>query len=517
MSRRPVSDEQPRFDGGLNSSSDDPAMLPNQFRESLNIRLSSYGAAVRRGGSWLTPSASVGGSGGYTGGGVFSRSDGSPLFAMVRGTSVIYADSIVGPWAVATGDPVSGGARAYFVSFWDGSERVVYIADGAQLLKLDETNDVSVVASAPAVKHIAAHNLRLWAVGDPTRPQSLIYSGLNAGDTLGDTLNGGGEIIVRTFGDDVLVAVASAGSSLLVFHENGVSRLTGYGQDDILVSPEGIARDLGLVSPDSIVPVDGGVFCVTNRGAYFVSESGVVQLGTVDKPDPIHAVISAEGYTGTIIGTLRRKTEEVLWSIPNVGTFAYHMTLRSWSGPWKGCFGGDGRDLQALASGNAEDPGNPYTEVVLGAYDDGRVAQLDEDSATLDYDDVEDPGTTGIPIPWSVRLRRMFFGDDAVAKAFRWFYLTANMGPSSDIVVSYLSDLSGGTGAIVVPSGGYWDDPDVSWDDPGATWTAGGSRSYRVSIGGTGYYLDVTVSSAGGTTPVVLSRAKVDAYILGRR
>lgn len=521
MSRPLLTDKQQGFDGGMNSVADIGALPPNQFRTCENMRLTTYGALTRRGGSYL--GKVIPGAGDPNGLAVLAADDGTPRIVCVSSGDVyVTPECLYTDWTAATGDTLNATAPCSIVKFYDGSASVVYIADGTNVAKLDSSDVVTLLSPSVAVKQLCVHNQRLWAVGSPTAPTSLLYSGINNGDSLGDTGNGGGEIIVRTFGDDKLIGVASTGSSLLIFHERGISRLTGFGQSDIDTQPEGVSRETGLIAPQSIVPVDGGAFCITERGAYFVTDSGVYPLGSPQTPDPILPILLDSAYLDSysdanqIYGMLRRQTQEIWWYIPGVGIYTYQMVLKAWAGPFT--ILDSGTDFGRMASGNFNGAGESWREGVVGVFNGGASYSFDEPDASQD---LESPGTgyPGAPVnvPWSVQLRRLTFGDDYMAKAFRWLYVTATAGPLSNISVSYLSDLGGGTGQIEVASGGYWDEPTATWDAPGATWTPGGQKSYRVPLGSIGYYLDVTLSSAGGAIPVILSRAAVESFFLGRR
>ncbi len=122
-----------------------------------------------------------------------------------------------------------------FVEFRDaGNAEVVYIADGGLLNKWNGTT-LTEIANTLAVKQVVVFNQRLWGAGNSTYPNSIFYSSLNNGDDLGNATPpaGGGQIIVRTFGDEQIIGLAPINTSLLIFHNRGISRLTGLGQDDI--------------------------------------------------------------------------------------------------------------------------------------------------------------------------------------------------------------------------------------------------------------------------------------------
>ena len=60
MDRPILQDSQLRFDGGLNSVSDELALLPNQVRKTINARLTDFGAITKRGGTQRVHSTAFG-------------------------------------------------------------------------------------------------------------------------------------------------------------------------------------------------------------------------------------------------------------------------------------------------------------------------------------------------------------------------------------------------------------------------------------------------------------------------
>ena len=263
-----LADQQPKFDGGLNDVSDDSALQPNQMRRSNNARLTDYGAVTKRGGTQRSSTAALAAAAvlnGFT----FRQDSGTEqILAVCNGVlrTTTYG-AFPWTWATQTG-ALSTTVVPSFAQFRDsGGNDVVYIADGGALNKWSGTTLTTNIVGTVACDVIAVHNERLWASGNTSFPDSIFYSDLNNGDSLGNGASGGGQIIVRTFGDEAVVGLASINTSLLIFHRRGISRLTGFGQDDITVAPAAVTADVGTIAPDSIV--------ASNNVAFFISERGL--------------------------------------------------------------------------------------------------------------------------------------------------------------------------------------------------------------------------------------------------
>jgi len=74
-----------------------------------------------------------------------------------------------------------------------------------------------------------------------------------------------------------------------------------------------------------------------------------------------------------------------------------------------------------------------------------------------------------------------------------------------------------------ISAGSFQLPPDASltWGANGTTWGTGtwggqGSRNYRIPMGGTGYYIDMTIADSGNGLPV-FSRFQLETFALGRR
>lgn len=502
-----LADQQPKFDGGLNNVSDDPAVLPNQLRIANNARLTDYGAIIKRGGTRRTTASPISGNpvlNGYT-----WRKDGGTqqLMAVLYGTLYTSTYSAAFPWTWASqSGSLSQTVPPSFAQFRDGTNDVVYIADGGLLNRWDGTTLTTNIAGTQAVTTIAVHNERLWGCGNTSFPDSIFYSALNNGNSLGNGSASGGQIIVRTFSDETVVGLASVNTSLLIFHRRGISRLTGYGQDDTTVAPQGVTSDVGTIAPKSIVSIGNVAFFISERGLYRCNEADVAPVGTVDTPDPILAPIRAltSADFDNIRAVFNRATRELWISIPDYGIFVYHTILQAWTGPWDSGYVSPG--TTALID-TLDENGLP---AILRGDADGYISVCDAEDVYVDNQ--LSNGTGGTTYAMTAQLHRMYCGDDALAKSLRWGYITAQLGSSDSTIVKWRTDSTAGQYAVT-SADRVWGVG--TWSSSGI-WGPAGGRSYRIPMGGTGYYIDVTIVDSGTSAPV-FSRFQLQTFSLGRR
>ncbi len=503
-----VLDIQPRFDGGLNSVSDEAALQENQVRTAVNARLTDYGAISKRGGLRRTAAALAAQpiTGGYT----WTKDDGTvSVLAVCNGKLFTSAfNPTTWTWTEQTGTLASG-TTSYFASFRDaGGNDVVYIADGGPLNKWSGTTLSTNLAGTPDAAAIAVYNERLWSCGDPDFPDSIFYSDLNNGDTLGVGASDGGQIVIRTFGNEAIVGLASINTSLLIFHKRGISRLTGYGQDDLTVAPQAVTADIGTIAKNSIVASQNVAYFISERGLYRCNEAEVAAIGTPQQPDPILPIIRQLSSTDfdKINCLINRATKELWITIPNFGCYQYHTVLNAWSGPWDtGCASPDTTYLfEGLNSS-----GLP---IALRGDASGYVSVCD--APGVFSDNVASDGTGGTRYAMSVQLHRLYCGDDALAKSLRWGYLTAQLNGSDQTRVQWSTGESFGSYSLPPTYSSTWGGVGTTWGT--GTWGGAGSVNYRVPMGGTGYYIDITIIDSGTSQPV-FSRFQLEAFALGRR
>lgn len=511
--RQRATDAQNSFSGGINTVSDDLSVLPNQFRQGVNTRLTEYGAVTKRNGTLKLSLNTVPGnpSSPIRGGFSWFEDSGSVETLVVSGGSLWTGDPSGAPMSW-TENTVSGGISLthynIFEKFIDaGGNDVVYFTDGGKLLRWNGTTvNRQTNVAAPQLTYVKVHNNRLWGCGNPSFPDSIWYSTIQNGDTLG--FGGGGQIIVRTFGDERIVALASINSSLMIFHRRGLSRLTGFGQDDISVDPEGISSQTGTIAPRSVVEIDNAVMFVSDRGVFIANESSVRAVSTGDQPDPLLPLLRqmTESQLENVVGVLCRDRQEVWFFIPGFGTYVYNLILQAWTGPWDGTF----ESITAMWQSQYDGAGS--LGVMVGAAN--TVYYTDKAGIYGDGEDGTNPAS-GTDVAMRVKLRRLFFGNDAVAKSFRFGYLAVTLNGLNPLTASFRSDAGSWQSHAISPNvTGVWGT---------GTWN-GGQRwgnaqvlvSARVELDGYGYYLDVTLDHSDRSIPIV-SRWQVEGFILGRR
>ena len=506
--REKVVDQQPKFDGGLNSVSDDASVLPNQMRRADNARLTDYGAVTKRGGTKRTtasPIAAASVLNGYT-----WRKDGGTQELMIVCNGLLHTSTYLStyPWTwTAQAGALSTTVTPSFVQFRDATADVVYIADGGLLNVWNGTALTTNIVGTLDVTNLAVHNQRLWGCGNAAFPDSIFYSALNNGDTFANGSAGGGQIIVRTFSDETVVGVASVNTSLLIFHRRGISRLTGYGQDDITVAPQGLTADVGTIAPRSIVSIGNLGFFVSERGLYSCNESEVSAVGTVDTPDPLLPVIRnlTSAQVANISATFNRATRELWINVPTYGVYVYHTVLRAWSGPWESGF------LDPATTTLFDSIDSDGLPALLRGDEDGYVTTCDETGVVVD-NQLSD-GTGGTPYTMTIQMHRMYCGDDALSKSLRFGYITASLDSSSSTIIKWVTDAV--TDTFTLPTtfvssrwgNGLWGS---------GLWGSANSSNYRVQMSGTGYYIDVSIIDAGQTIPV-FGRFQLETFALGRR
>jgi hypothetical protein len=502
-----ILDAQPKFDGGLNSVSDDTALQPNQVRTAINARLTDYGAISKRGGTRRT--AAVLAAAPITGGYTWTKDDGTnPVLAICDGKLFTSAyNATTWTWTQQTGT-LSSTTNSQFATFRDGSADVVYIADGGQLNRWDGSTLSTNLTGTPSCSSIAVYNQRLWSCGDPSFPDSIFYSDFSDGDTLGVGGSGGGQIIVRTFGNETIVGVAAINTSLLIFHKRGISRLTGYGQDDITVQPQAVTSDVGAIAKNSIVASNNIAYFISERGLYRCNEAEVAAVGTPEQPDPILPVLrklTSADFDG-ITCLINRATKELWITIPKFGCYQYHTVLGAWSGPWEDAYTlPDTTYLFEAINSN----GLP---IAMRGDASGYVSVCDAPGIYMD--NVASTGTGGSRFTMSVQLHRLYCGDDALAKSMRWGYLTAQLNGSDQCRIQWVGTEAFGSYSLPVSYSSIWGDPLTTWGT--GVWGGTGSANYRIPMGGTGYYFDVTLIDSGVGQPV-FSRFQLEAFALGRR
>lgn len=492
--RQRLQDRQAGFTGGLNTTSDPDALTASQVRQASNTRLGQFGAITKRGGTRVASAAIASGANGMKG--FFWPSKFSILF-MAGNPSHLYTAprvTFTTTWTLIPTDQGAWVAGSRFVAFSDAAGDAVYATGPVALRKWDNAA-ISSPAGAAACLGLVVYNQRLWGWNTTASHNSLYFSSFGNGDTLGIAASGGGQIVLQTYGSYAIQACTVVGASLLIFQTGGVSRLTGFGQDDISVSPQPLSNECNIIGPEAYCATTTVAYVSTMRGLYAVTEGAATLVGTPQNPDPTVAVLAnANLGSGTNL-FYNTATNEVWVTIQTVGTYVYHTVLGTWSGPWTGDrFTGTGTGQAPFTIPGANAVGT--RTVVAPGTDIDTLYELD----SPDYfkDGVAANGTGGAGWTTTIQMHRMFCGDRTTVKAYRQVNILATLNSAATAPTLTYSNQFGGSNTQTFPT-------PTSLQQP-----------YYFDVGGSGPSIDLTITDVSATQSAY-EIVGVDAFELGRR
>jgi hypothetical protein len=509
MSLPEVRDRQEGFAGGLNTTSDDAQLRANECREAKNTRLSTRGAAEKRGGTQhvlATPLAAP-----ILGGVAWKRT--SSVQELLVSGGKLYTGSLTIPMTLTDrGGTLSTTVAPMFAPFKGPTAEGMYIADGGSLNFWDGSTFTENIANTPNVEAIAAWGPRLFAVKDDTIYWSSTTAGIN-GHTLG-ALAGGGQAIVRTYGGQELITLAPLKNSLLLFHRQAISRFTGATTEDINIEAgtNGISGDVGTVGKRSVIGVENVVYFLSDRGVFAATELAVQSVSS-----PLERTLAELTKTdwAMVTATHARSFNEIRWMIPGVGVYVYNYRTEGWSGPWDTGYA----NVTALWD-TVDDQGR---NVVMAGRQDGNVLWCDRASRWLD--NVATNGSGGDEYTWRVTMRRLFAGDYTAYKSWRMAYVYGEFFDPSETLCEVTSRNSVVAMPLSCPCAQSptlslaWDDPSTVWDDPTTVWSVDSAASAergKFPLHGTNPWTDVAMEYTGDK-PIRLSIVDVVGFARQRR
>ncbi len=485
-----VRDRQEGFAAGLNTTADEAALKPNEFRVGKNTRLSLRGAAEKRGGTQFATTNAVAAFpvlGGYSWGRTVSTQE------LLICNGKLWTGALALPMALTDrGGSFSSTVYPTFAAFKGPSSEGVYIADGGLLNFWDGTALTSDIVNTPTVEAIASWGPRLFGVNGDTLYWSATTGGIN-GHTLG-AVAGGGTAIVRTYGGQELIMPYPLKNSLLLFHRSAISRFTGSTQDDIDIDAgtQGISGDVGTVAKRSVIGVENAVYFLSDRGAFAVTEVEVTPISS-----PLEATLSGlskSAWLG-VSAVHARAFNEIRWMIPGVGVYAYNYRTQGWTGPW------DTGYATVTALWDTKD--SDGRSVVVAGRSDGRVLWCDRSGVW--QDNIPAGGGTGTNYEWRVQCKRFFGQDYTTMKSWRTMYVLGDFPDPAN--VSCIMQTAGGEVTIPLPYDPVlgsvvfeWGDPSWVWGDPALAYGTVSSSSVeraKVPIHGTHPWADVTFRYTG--------------------
>lgn len=507
MGRTRVIDAQSGFAGGLNTSADESQLGPDELRVATNVLLTEYGGALKRGGSQNVHSSVLGGGGGLPiqNGYCWQTATGTPSNIVIANGKFYSFPYGTFPVTVTeeAGSTLSASNTPDLVAFRQGGSgvEVVFIADGGPLNYWDGATLTENVASTPNAKRIAVYNRRLFGItGDS---QTLYWSDLDEGDTLGIVAGGGGEAVIRTFSDRKLTGLAACAGSLLLFHVSGISVFTGWTQDDINISAgsTGLTSDVGTTAPRTIVALENEVLFLSDRGFYSATPQSVTPISTTIDSEVV-GLTSAQ--LDASFGVHFRSRREVWFYVGEVGFYVFNYRTRRWSGPMNAGY------LDPISTCGWESVTDTDVPIMLVGTEPGFVKKA---QAAAFLDNVLADGTGGDAYEAVLQLHRMFTESGFEAtKAWRWGYILFDPRSAEDVTVEW--DTQYGDDSYALPTissawgGGTWG---------AGTWGGSGVQPFRIPMSGRGQYVDVTIRDASSSGGGLYSKFSVEAFDLTRR
>lgn len=506
-SRQIVTDAQEGFAGGYNGAGTQTLIAANQFGAMQNVRVVRSCELAKRPGMRLLASPSRGQSIA-----AWYRSGSLAEIVVIGDDSHLrYGtfDPVLGTVPLTDKGVVSKASLTGYAQFRDATQDVLYLADGLSLpSKFTSAHVYSTLAApAPAATALWTYNQRLFA--SFAGANTIYWSGLNNGDTLGDTANGGGSARINTFGDSIIFGGLVVGGTNYIMHHGGISAFTGRTFDDIQIQAglTGALTGLGAIGTGAFATIDGIGYVVTMRGLYLLTPDGNIQpYQQPNRPDPINDLDwwRTSPRSARIVNNARANE---IWFIlsntndaaspPNYTTvLIYNKSLGVFSGQCVFASGvwGNGSPIDGV--GTADGPGKP--QMVLVAL--GQLVGCDFSHTELEvFQDVAFNYTS------LATCRRFYTSALQSTKAFRRAVVAMGAG---QLGTATAGSTTGATLTYSTPVGGVVAD---------ATDLSAATTSI-VQAGGQGPYMDVTITDSGASSVGwSVERVDVEAFDYGIR
>lgn len=411
-----VQDVRFDFRGGLNSTSSEDELDLRELRRAQNARLSAYPGAVSKApGSKRIHVTALQSGAAIQGVVQWDAPAGSQVVAVANGKFHHKLEAADEFTAVSSPSLGSTTAPAVFVPWRSASAIVLYVACNG-LWKWNGTTLTAVAGGVPAgVMDIALYKLRMFA---HTLTKRAYWSKISDPDTWSSP--NGGFADVETFDTEGLQRVRVVGSSLALYKEDSIARLTNVDADaiDIDTEAEGVSPAVGLEAATAWCALEEAHFIMSDRGPYLVNESGLQEIGP--KVAASFAALNQVARPSMVAG-FHRGAHEVWTFGPPTGVstnrhgYVWDARLGSWVGPWLPPF-----DVSAIARYERTDG----SESLLLGGTDGRVRQADVGTLA----DVNRDGTGGTVIAMTIELPVLHFGAPDRVKTLRHVRVQADLG-----------------------------------------------------------------------------------------
>lgn len=514
-----VRDMQAGFAGGLNSSGDPNFLRPDQARQMVNFRLTPVGAATKRGGTQIVNTGStIATPAAYYGTYWLAKKMSIVLDAGVAAfnysttTSLpITYNKIIPVAPITDAVPFIGPDSAEWLYLPIPGTPALYRWDGAAGSLTNSTGTLPA-----AIDSLVVYNDRLWGwIGSAisTRTNQLYYSPLGStvgtagGDGIGDATKGGGVIAIRTFGAAAIKSCIPVGASLLIFHDKGVSRLTGFGQDDTSVQPQGVSDSVSVLSRRAVCVYKDTAYFLTSNGLYRATESDFAPVATPETPDPTVPFLNSPSSNVNATCVFNDATQEVYVCFTGTNAtvtvttaYVYNTLLNAWCGPYDGAYAGVGYNAWGTVMWKSYDVtktanGNFLSQVWFQSGSSGYVYRAE---APYYKDGVASDGTGGSAYTSVLQLHRMYGEDRQYSKAWRWITVNADLTAGATAPTCVASSQNGGNYTMTFST------------------PIDAQSVYYLQPGGVGPYIDATITDVA-TAAAAYQTVGVEGAFLGQR
>lgn len=267
-------DSQVSVAGGPNDAGGEPDLYRrDEVLRLVNMRPSKSGAAWRRGGTRKLQAAVLASGAGQHHFGLidFVMTDGTRKVALFADDTLYLSSNSTNTAYSSVGTPALGAALqpvTFAAMTISGVNYLLAATGGTTVGKLNGTTSaLGTLANAPSgTKYIAQHGSRIWAAGAVANKVSASaindFENWTPSDALDLPMN-------TADGDGMINGLFSHRVGLLVFKQQSIEVITGYGNSDIIITSgsRGLVRDVGLLVPGSLCSAGGDrVMWLSSRG-----------------------------------------------------------------------------------------------------------------------------------------------------------------------------------------------------------------------------------------------------------
>jgi len=413
------------FRGGLNTSSPEDLLQPNELLSAIDTALSDTEGALskRQGSKRLTAATATGSADRIDGCYVWNGPSGNQMVAIADGDLWFYnmATEYGESWTQENpGTALQTGGQITFAqmrSTGASGALLLYIADGTNVYSWDGVTTLTLLTGTTSMlgyQFLAPFNTRMFYGGASTYQNHIFWSQIgNAADLDIDGADDGGSAIVNISRGDQLTAVAVGRSSLWMATQDTIARFTGYSDEDIQIGQDtdGISSTIGIVGPLASAAAEGVVFFLSDNGPYVGNDQGIQPIGL--KIDDIFAALPADKLSDASVAF--NKSSKSIWvAVDPDGSgvdyvYVYSLRLGAWMGPYKYPF---------IITQLAEYEDANGLEGVCAACTDGYVRKLDVPGVY--QDDQTSAGASGQNYNPNPKLAPFFFESGPGVQKMLW-------------------------------------------------------------------------------------------------